>query len=55
MLALAEDAPKDKCHRFRDPRDGEYGIEPTAVLGTSIDLTGTRVGIALATGGFGRD
>lgn len=44
-----------KCHVHSLPKDGAYHVETTLDFGVDVDLTGTPVGLALATGEFPRD
>lgn len=52
---LIVDPYAGRCHLFRDPRGGEYGVELSVVFGTDIDLTGTCVGLTLTTEDFRRE
>ncbi|MEV6674285.1 Uma2 family endonuclease [Streptomyces sp. NPDC051162] len=44
-----------ECVLFTDPKDGTYRTGPAIKFGDPIDLTGTVVGLALATDEFPRD
>ena len=44
-----------KCHVHSLPKDGAYHVETTLDFGVDVDLTGTPVGLKLATGDFPRD
>ncbi|MFD0386028.1 Uma2 family endonuclease [Streptomyces stramineus] len=52
---LIVDPYKGKCLLFTDPKDGGYRCGPALKFGDPIDLTGTVVGLTLATDEFPRD
>ncbi|MFD5424259.1 Uma2 family endonuclease [Streptomyces sp. NPDC127084] len=43
-----------KCHVYTGPKDGDYAVQMTVAFGTDVDLTGTPVGLSLATDDFPR-
>lgn len=44
-----------RCHVYTQPKDGAYVVQTTVAFGGDVDLTGTPVGLTLATGEFPRD
>ncbi|GLF97224.1 Uma2 family endonuclease [Streptomyces yaizuensis] len=44
-----------RCLLSTNPKDGEYTMERRVDFGDPVDLTGTAVGLTLATDGFPRD
>ncbi|MER5888485.1 Uma2 family endonuclease [Streptomyces sp. NPDC001941] len=52
---LVVDPYQGRCHVHTQPKDGEYLSELTVAFGADVDLTGTPVGLTLATGEFPRD
>ncbi|MFF9477823.1 Uma2 family endonuclease [Streptomyces sp. NPDC014733] len=44
-----------RCRVFTHPQDGDYKSDLTLAYGEPVDLTGTVVGITLATEDFPRD
>ncbi|MEY9936233.1 Uma2 family endonuclease [Streptacidiphilus sp. MAP5-52] len=54
-VCLIVDPYTAQCHLFTLPKDGEYRNELTLDFGDPVDLTGTVVGLVLATDEFPRD
>lgn len=52
---LIVDPYQGRCRVFTHPKDGDYATETKTAFGEDLDLTGTVVGLALATAGFPRD
>ncbi|WP_327717780.1 Uma2 family endonuclease [Streptomyces sp. NBC_00490] len=52
---LIADPYQGRCHVFTDPKEGDYATETRVSFGSTVDLTGTVVGLTLETDGFPRD